>query len=169
MLFDQLGEALGCEPGEQPLLEAAALLHDVGQLVSYRRHHKHSYQLIMHADRLPLTPRDRAIVALVSRYHRKSGPKKKHEELRELETPDQAVVRRLSAILRVADGLDRGHTAVVETVTCDMDSDEDKLTIRVAPRLAGADLSLELWGAQRKSDVLSKALEREVEVVEARR
>ncbi len=169
LLFDQLGEALGCEPGEQPLLEAAALLHDVGQLVSYRRHHKHSYQLIMHADRLPLTPRDRAIVALVSRYHRKSGPKKKHEELRDLETPDQAVVRRLSAILRVADGLDRGHTAVVETVTCDMDSDEDKLTIRVAPRLAGADLSLELWGAQRKSDVLSKALERDVEVVEARR
>ena len=141
----------------------------MGQLVSYRRHHKHSYQLIMHADRLPLTPRDRAIVALVSRYHRKSGPKKKHEELRDLETPDQAVVRRLSAILRVADGLDRGHTAVVETVTCDMDSDEDKLTIRVAPRLAGADLSLELWGAQRKSDVLSKALERDVEVVEARR
>ncbi len=82
-LYDQLGEVLGCTSEERPLLEAAALLHDVGQLVSYRRHHKHSYQLIMHADRLPLSPRDRAIVALASRYHRKSGPKKKHEEFGE--------------------------------------------------------------------------------------
>ena len=164
-LYDQLGEVLGCTAEERGLLEAAALLHDVGQLVSYRRHHKHSYQLIMHADRLPLPPRDRAIVALVSRYHRKSGPKKKHEEFGELETPDQAIVRRLSSLLRVADGLDRGHTAVVETLQSELT--DDKLTVRVGPRLSNADLSLELWGATRKSDVLAKLLGRDVEVVTA--
>ncbi len=164
-LYDQLGEVLGCTPEERPLLEAAALLHDVGQLVSYRRHHQHSYQLIMHADRLPLAPRDRAIVALVSRYHRKSGPKKKHPEFGELESPDQAIVRRIASLLRLADGLDRGHTAVVETVQSELTN--DRLTVRVGPRLANADLSLELWGAERKSDVLAKLLEREVEVVTA--
>jgi exopolyphosphatase / guanosine-5'-triphosphate,3'-diphosphate pyrophosphatase len=162
-LYDQLGEVLGCTPEERALLEAAALLHDVGQLVSYRRHHKHSYQLIMHADRLPLSPRDRAIVALVSRYHRKSGPKKKHEDFGEMETPDQAIVRRLSSLLRVADGLDRGHTAVVDTVQSELT--DERLTIRVAPRLANADISLELWGATRKGDVLARLLGREVEVV----
>jgi exopolyphosphatase/guanosine-5'-triphosphate,3'-diphosphate pyrophosphatase len=46
-LFDQLGETLGCGPEEQLLLEAAGLLHDVGQLVSYPKHHQHSYS---HAD-----------------------------------------------------------------------------------------------------------------------
>lgn len=164
-LYDQLGEVLGCTTEERALLEAAALLHDVGQLVSYRRHHKHSYQLIMHADRLPLSPRDRAIVALTSRYHRKSGPKKKHEEFGEMETPDQAIVRRISSLLRVADGLDRGHTAVVESLQSELT--DDKLTILVGPRLSNADLSLELWGATRKSDVLAKLLGREVEVATA--
>ena len=167
LLFDQLGEALGCEPEEQALLEAAALLHDVGQLVSYRRHHKHSFQLIMHADRLPLGPRDRLIVALVSRYHRKGGPRKKHPDYAQLPPADQAIVRRLSGLLRIADGLDRGHSAVVETVTCDMD--DDQLTVRVAPRLVNADLSLELWGAQRKGDVLAKALGRTIEIAAARK
>jgi exopolyphosphatase / guanosine-5'-triphosphate,3'-diphosphate pyrophosphatase len=162
-LHDQLSKELGSTPPERALLEAASLLHDVGQLVSYRKHHKHSYQLIMHADRLPLSPRDRVIVALASRYHRKSGPKKKHEEFGEMDTPDQAIVRRISSLLRVADGLDRGHTAVVESLQSELT--DDRLTIKVGPRLANADLSLELWGATRKSDVLAKLLGRDVEVV----
>ncbi|HEX5633253.1 MAG TPA: HD domain-containing protein, partial [Gemmatimonadales bacterium] len=161
-LFDELGPLLGCVPSDRPLLETAALVHDVGQLVSYRRHHKHSFQLIMHADRLPLAPRDRLLVALVSRYHRKSGPKRKHEEYGALGQDEQALVRRLSAILRVADGLDRGHTAAVESVYVHVD--DDRVTLRVQPRLAGADITLECWGASRKSDVMERLLDREVVV-----
>ncbi|MES2123246.1 MAG: Ppx/GppA phosphatase family protein [Gemmatimonadota bacterium] len=159
-LYDQLAEALGCEPAERWLLEASALLHDVGQLVSYRKHHKHSYQLIMHAERIGLGARDRALVALISRYHRKSGPSRKHDEFAQLSAGDQAIVRRVSGLLRVADGLDRGHTASVERVTADFDGDE--LTIRAYPRLQGADISLEIWGAGKKADVLGKALRADV-------
>ncbi len=161
-LFDDLGVELGCEPEERVLLEAAGLLHDVGQLVSYRKHHKHSYQLIMHAERLGLPARDRALVALISRYHRRTGPRRKHPEFAGLPPADQALVRRLSALLRVADGLDRGHTAAVETVSTELTA--DALTIRIAPRLAGADLGLECWGASRKADVLAKDLKRDVVV-----
>jgi len=159
-LFDQLAGLLGSTPEEWPLLEAASLLHDVGQLVSYRKHHKHSFQLITHADRLDLSARDRALVALVSRYHRKKGPSRKHPEFAALGQEDQAVVRRVSALLRVADGLDRGHTSNVDQVTATLGPDE--LLIEVAPRVAGADLSLECWGAERKSDVLAKLLQRDV-------
>jgi exopolyphosphatase/guanosine-5'-triphosphate,3'-diphosphate pyrophosphatase len=166
-LFDQLGPALGCPPSDRPLLEAAAILHDVGQLVSYRKHHRHSYQLIMHADRLSLSGRDRAIVALVSRYHRRKGPSRKHEEFAALSDDDRAAVRRLSALLRVADGLDRGHTAVVERVSAELH--DDRVELQAAPRLAGADLSLEIWGAERKADVLAKELAREVVVAEVSR
>ena len=162
-LFDQLGAELGCEPEDRILLEAAGLLHDVGQLVSYRKHHKHSYQLIMHADRLGLPPRERGLVALISRYHRRTGPRKKHPEFAALPPADQAVVRRLSALLRLADGLDRGHTAAVETVATELTS--DTVTVRIAPRLKGADLDLERWGGSRKADVLAKLLERDVEIV----
>ena len=163
-LFDELGNLLDCEPGDRALLEAAGLLHDVGQLVSYRRHHRHSFQLIMHADRLPFGPRDRMLVALLSRYHRKSGPRKKHEEFAALPDEDQALVRRLSALLRVADGLDRGHTGLVESLRVHVN--DDRVLLQAVPRTAGADLSLECWGATRKSDVLEKELDRSV-VIEA--
>jgi exopolyphosphatase/guanosine-5'-triphosphate,3'-diphosphate pyrophosphatase len=159
-LFDQLGETLGCGPEEQLLLEAASLLHDVGQLVSYPKHHKHSYSLITHAERLGLAPRDRELVALVSRYHRRTGPRKKHPELAALTPVDQEVVRRLSAILRVADGLDRGHSAAVETVTAKLSP--DALVLTVAPGSAQTDLGLECWGASRKADVMAKLIQRDV-------
>lgn len=160
LLFDQLGPRIGVHPDERFLLEAAGLLHDVGQIVSYRGHHRHSFQLIMHADRLNLSARDRLLVALISRYHRKSGPKKTHEEFAALNSEDRAVVRRLSALLRVADGLDRGHTAIVESLTAELLP--DRVEIVVAPRFAGADLSLECWGGTRKADVLAKLMKREV-------
>jgi len=159
-LFDQLAERLGADPEERAILESAALLHDVGQVVSYRKHHKHSYELIMHAEGLHLPPRERHLVALVSRYHWKRGPRKKHQAFGALEPADQDVVRRLSGLLRIADGLDRGHTAIVERlslVTC-----PTQLTIRAVPRYAGADLALECWGAQQRADVLAKVLQCDV-------
>lgn len=164
-LFEQLGEVLGSGPEEQLLLEAASLLHDVGQLVSYPKHHKHSYSLITHAERLGLNPRDRELVALVSRYHRRTGPKKRHPEFAAMPPGDQAIVRRLSAILRVADGLDRGHSAAVETVQARLDG--KALTLTVTPAVPGTDLGLESWGASRKADVLAELLRRDVVVTSA--
>ncbi|MFI5234798.1 MAG: HD domain-containing protein, partial [Gemmatimonadales bacterium] len=161
-LFEQLGEKIGCGKEERALLEYAALLHDVGQLVSYRGHHKHSAQLILNADRLGFNAHDRVLVALISRYHRKAGPSKKHEAFARLTPEDQGIVRRISALLRVADGLDRGHTSAVETIRTRLM--EDKLIVSVAPRLARADVGLEVWAAGRKADVLEKVLKREVEV-----
>jgi exopolyphosphatase/guanosine-5'-triphosphate,3'-diphosphate pyrophosphatase len=161
-LFDQLGEKLGAEADERFLLEAAALLHDVGQMVSYRSHHKHSYQLIMHAERLPLSPRERTLIALISRYHRRKGPRKKHSAFAALNSSERGIVRRLSGILRVADGLDRGHTAIVETVNSEICP--TLLTVKAVPRYAEADLSLECWGATQKGDVLAKVMGREVVV-----
>jgi hypothetical protein len=68
----------------------------------------------------------------------------------------------MSALLRVADGLDRGHTASVERVTVALTPEQ--VRIQVAPRVIGADLSLECWGAGRKSNVLAKMLDRDVEI-----
>jgi exopolyphosphatase/guanosine-5'-triphosphate,3'-diphosphate pyrophosphatase len=161
-LFDQLGEKLGATPEERALLETAALLHDVGQMVTYRRYHRHSYELIMHAERLHLSARDRLLVALICRYHRKRGPKRKDPEYGALDPADRAVVRRLSGILRVAEGLDRGYTSIVAGVITEVCP--TRITIRPVPREAGADLALECWGAGQNADVLSKALKLEVVV-----
>jgi len=81
-----------------------------------------------------------------------------------LNEDDQATIRRVSGLLRVADGLDRGHTAAVDRVTVALE--DGRCVIRASPRVKNADVSLEVWGAQRKSDVLAKALGCEVVVEE---
>jgi exopolyphosphatase/guanosine-5'-triphosphate,3'-diphosphate pyrophosphatase len=161
-LFEVLGKHLGCTPEDRELLEAAALLHDVGALVSYKGHHKHSYHHIAHDEELPHDPVQRLLVAVVSRYHPKAPPSKKHPEFAALKPEERARVRRVAAILRVADGLDRGHVTAVEAIRVRMLP--GRLLLDVAPRLASTDLKLELWGAQRKADLLEGLLDREVVV-----
>ncbi len=73
-LFDTLGERLGCAPEDRALLSDAALLHDIGYHISYERHHKHSYHLILHAELLGMSPTEQVIVANVARYHRGAPP-----------------------------------------------------------------------------------------------
>jgi exopolyphosphatase / guanosine-5'-triphosphate,3'-diphosphate pyrophosphatase len=159
-LFDLLAERLEVTADERGILEAAALLHDVGQLVSYRKHQKHSFQLIMHGERLPFSPRERTMVALISRYHRRKGPRKKQKEFGALSSEDQAIVRRLSGILRIAEGLDRGHSAIVEKLAVEVCP--TVLTIKAIPRFAEADLSLECWDATEQADVLAKVMDRDI-------
>ncbi len=162
-LFDRLSEHLDAPGDERPILEAAAVLHDVGQLISYRKRHRHSFDLITHAERLSLPARERPLVALVARYHRKEAPSRKHPEFAALSDADRATVRRLAALLRVADGLDRGYTAVVDQVRTRLT--RDRLRIALVPRSRRSDLSLECWGAQRRTPSLAKLLQREVVVV----
>ncbi len=159
-LFDLLADKLDATDEERGFLEAASLLHDVGQLVNYRKHHQHSYQLIMHGERLPFSSRERQLVALISRYHRRRGPRKKHAEFAALPKSDRAIVRRLAGMLRIAEGLDRGHTAIVEKLAIELCP--TRLTIKAVPRYAGADVSLECWGAQEQADVLARVMAREV-------
>ena len=116
-LFDQLETLHQLGEEERALLHAAAMLHDVGSFVSYNRHHKHSYYLLYHADLPGYTDRERELIATIARYHRRSTPKEGHEEFQRLLPKERQVVRHLAAILRVADGLDRGHRRHVRSLT----------------------------------------------------
>jgi exopolyphosphatase/guanosine-5'-triphosphate,3'-diphosphate pyrophosphatase len=121
-IFDATAELheLGAE--EKFYLEAAALLHDIGQFIAYSQHHKHSMYLIMNGGLSGFSDREIQIVANVARYHRKGGPRTTHPEFAEMPPEDRRVVRRLAAILRVADGLDYGHLSSVERVRVDVKS-----------------------------------------------
>jgi exopolyphosphatase / guanosine-5'-triphosphate,3'-diphosphate pyrophosphatase len=151
-LFDQTRRVhrLGAE--ERALLHAAAMLHDVGSFVSYNRHHKHSYYLLYHADLPGFTDRERELIATVARYHRRSVPKDRHEQLQLLTPEERGVVRRLAGILRVADGLDRGHRRHVRRVEVARGRGGG-LRIDV---WAEAGSELEVWSAQQKADLLAE-------------
>ena len=162
-LFDSLGPRLGAAPAERALLADAALLHDVGYHISYDRHHKHSYHLIVHAELLGVQPADQIVIANVARYHRGAPPKKKHRNYGALDRELRRCVRRLSAILRVADGFDRGHTGAVKSLRVRW----LQRALRITPEASDprASLRLECWGAHRKSALLARLAGVPVEIV----
>ncbi|MFL5489050.1 MAG: HD domain-containing protein [Gemmatimonadaceae bacterium] len=162
-LFDAIGERLGCVPEDRKLLSDAAVLHDIGYHINYDKHNKHSYHLIEHAELLGMTPVEQIVVAHVARYHRGAEPRRKHRNYAALEKPLRRTIKRLSAILRVADGFDRGHaSAVAELKVRWM---ERALRITAVPARHAYNLRLELWGASRKSELLSELAGVPVEIV----
>ncbi|HRZ87288.1 MAG TPA: HD domain-containing protein [bacterium] len=115
-IFDQLGRAHGCGPRERFLLEAAAMLHDIGFAAGAARHHKNSRDMIAAHPFTAISPEDASLIAQIARYHRKAHPKLTHAPFRDLDNPGREVVLKMSAILRIADGLDRSHRSSARKV-----------------------------------------------------
>jgi exopolyphosphatase/guanosine-5'-triphosphate,3'-diphosphate pyrophosphatase len=162
-LFDALGRRIGCEPADRAILADAALLHDVGYHIGHARHHKHSFHLISHAELLGVSPEEQMLIAHVARYHRGAEPRRKHREFGLLERDARRRIRRLAAILRLADGLDRGHVGAVRQVKVRW----LKRAVRVmlVPHSKATSVRLEVWGANRKSGLLEKVVKRSVELI----
>ena len=162
-LFDATADRHGLGDDSREVLEAAALLANVGLFVSHAGHHKHSYYVIRNSELLTgFTDREIELIAQVARYHRKSAPRKKHPEFASLQRDDQQRVRVLAGILRVAVGLDRNHGRRVTGVR--VADDDGQLVIGAVPA-PGQDVSLELYAAGTRSDLLADALGVPVRVV----
>lgn len=156
-IFDGTAALHGLDERARQLLEAAALLHDVGYFIDYAKHHKHSYHLIRHAGLFGFTPREQEVVANLARYHRKSLPKKKHENFALLSAEDQQLVRQLGGILRLADGLDRCRSGNLQRITAELTG--KTCTLRLEGK---GDLGVELYGGQSKGDLFEEAFERKL-------
>jgi exopolyphosphatase/guanosine-5'-triphosphate,3'-diphosphate pyrophosphatase len=145
---------LGADARE--LLEYAALLHDVGLYVSHSGHHRHSQYLITQGELRGFDPRELQVIAAAARFHKGAPPKMSSPELQELDSRERRLAMSLTAFLRVADGLDRTHHGIVRTM--EVGRSNGKLEIRVDA--AGRDAELELWAAQRKSELWGKCFGR---------
>ena len=111
-LFDQLAERHGYGHMERNCLWAAGQLHDIGTVVDYYDHHKHSDYIIMSAGLPGYTHRETVLIALLCLYHRKGTPTA--DQLSILSQPDDLQrVSRLASLLRLAEYLDRSRTQVV--------------------------------------------------------
>ncbi|MCX5761224.1 MAG: Ppx/GppA phosphatase family protein [Gemmatimonadetes bacterium] len=163
-LFDAIGSRIGCSPADRGILSDAALLHDVGYHINYQKHHKHSFHLIQHADFLGMTPDEQTIVAHVARYHRGSTPDRtRHEMFGKLDRSTRERIQRLAALLRVADGFDRGHSAAVLQLKVRWMDRAMRITAHPDPR--AKTMRLELWGANRKKELLEEMAGTPVEIV----
>ncbi len=162
-LFDLLAPRMQLTAQDRRLLSDAALLHDVGYHINYEKHHKHSFHLISHADLLGMTPAEQIIVAHVARYHRGTPPKMKHRGFAQLDRVSREKIVKLSALLRFADGMDRGHVSAVGSVQLKLTN--DALRVSVAEAEGATSVRLECWGASRKRQLLEEVLGRPVIVV----
>lgn len=153
-IFDQTKKLHHLGDEEREFLEAAALLHEIGFFISHSQHHRHSYYIIRNSEFMGFTDSEKEIIANVARYHRKSHPKLKHEEFARLSSDDRGVVVKLSALLRIADGLDRTHSSVVKDVTCKVLTKSAFFFLHREKRVP---VDLEIWGAERKKDLFEEA------------
>ena len=153
-LFDGLRGPYNLPNEGRDMLVAAALLHDVGYLINHAKHHKHAYHLIQNAELQGWTAREVELIANVSRYHRKAAPGKRHANFRRLERADRRVVRRLAAILRVADGLDRTHTQRITAAGVEAGRGPVRLILA-----AETDPQVERWDAERKAGLFAKVFD----------
>ena len=158
-LFDQTRELHGLDDEAREQLEAGALLHDIGEHVAHEGHDRHAAYLVAHGQLRGFSPEEIAIVTALVRWHRRGDPKGSDDLVGDLDHEQRDLVRKLAALLRIADGLDRSRKQVVRHVTA-----------RVSPSLVllrcstRGDPELELWGARRKRELFERTFDRELEL-----
>jgi exopolyphosphatase/guanosine-5'-triphosphate,3'-diphosphate pyrophosphatase len=155
-MFRQLRPLHGLGGKDRFVLEAAALLHDVGIAEGVKGHHRASYRLIMEQD-LPLTPEEKRMVACIARFHRKRAPKGDEPELSALSPEELTRFMALASILRVADGLDYHHDSVVRELECAIGPDE--VVLKLGSR---TDRVAEVEAAAKKADLFERTFRRKV-------
>jgi exopolyphosphatase / guanosine-5'-triphosphate,3'-diphosphate pyrophosphatase len=155
-LFDQTQRLHKLGTAARAWLEYAAILHDIGYLINERQHHKHAYYLIVNTELGGLSRDDIHIVANIARYHRRAIPHPKHDEFESLSRKNKRIVRVLSAILRIADALDRTHFSVVRTLDVKLGK-----TITIHLHVTG-DAVLETWAAKGRADLFEQVFRRRV-------
>lgn len=150
-LVDQTQPIHGMGEAEREWLEYAALLHDIGHHIQENQHHKHTYYLMTHGGLPGFSSEEIGIMANVARYHRRGLPNADHRSFNLLNVEQRKTVLRLSAILRIADGLDRTHFSVVKAVKVDLGT---SLRLHVVFRY---DPELELWTTERRKKLFEKS------------
>jgi exopolyphosphatase/guanosine-5'-triphosphate,3'-diphosphate pyrophosphatase len=151
-LYDDLAPTHGYGETERKLVEASALLRNVGYHISYERHHIHSYHLIRHAKLTGFSPREIELIANIARYHRRTLPSKRHPNFARLNRPDRERVMRLGAVVRLVDGLDRSHRRRVKSIETQIKKNHLRVIL-----IADEPVELELWGGRQKKDLLERA------------
>jgi exopolyphosphatase/guanosine-5'-triphosphate,3'-diphosphate pyrophosphatase len=156
-MFDQMHPMHGYGADVRELLGHAAILHDIGNAVNYYDHHKHGAYLILNSTMQGFSHREVAILALLVRYHRKGDVST--ESLKQVLSPgDDELVAKMSAILRLAEFLERRKSQVVQDVTVELGPIVKIITI------AAGDNALEVWDANRAAGLFRKAFGCDVDI-----
>jgi exopolyphosphatase/guanosine-5'-triphosphate,3'-diphosphate pyrophosphatase len=160
-LFDQLARRHNFGQEERDCLWAAAQLHDIGTVVDYYDHHRHTYYIIESAGLGGYSHRETMLIALVCLYHRKGTPT--DEDLGVLTRDgDLDRVCKLASLLRLSEYLDRSRTQVITRLSV-LNGSGHRVVLRAQVR-ARADARVEIWEAQRNAALFEAAFDCKLEI-----
>ncbi len=159
-LFRQTKRLHGLSSRYEEYLKAAAKLHDIGYAISHHQHHRHSLYIIKNHGLLGFSENEVQIIANVARYHRKSHPKETHSDFAQLSNRDKEIVRKLSAILRLADSLDRTHQKLVKK----LEVEDNNSSLVLVCYYLGERPEIELWNAERRKSLFEQVFGLPVEI-----
>lgn len=154
VIFDQTASLHKLDEHARELLEYACLLHDIGWAGGESKHKRRSYEMIKSAALDGFSDAEREIIASVARYHGSKPPREHHLWNEKLSPDDKKKVIYLSAIIRVADALDRSHTAVVEDIQCTVGDRGIELRLKTSRHP-----DAETWSLRRKKDYFEKTFQ----------
>jgi exopolyphosphatase/guanosine-5'-triphosphate,3'-diphosphate pyrophosphatase len=146
-IFDKMKKIHGLGSREKLLLQTAAVLHDIGKYINSKNHYRHSYEIIRASDILGLSEEEIEIVANIAKYHSGILPKLEQASYRHLSPKERVLVSKLSAILRIADALDRSHLQKFEEIEVKLKEDKLQITVETYK-----DTMLEEWCFGYKSE-----------------
>jgi exopolyphosphatase/guanosine-5'-triphosphate,3'-diphosphate pyrophosphatase len=158
-LFDELEDLHGLGNHDRFILEAGALLHDIGWSVAQEGpgHHRQSARLIREHGWKHLGQETVDLIAQVARYHRKNPPDLEHEDYAALSPAERHRVQQLAALLRIAVGLDRGHQRHVTGLSAEILADTLKIRLH-----SSHPCSREIGSALKKADLATTVFHRAV-------
>lgn len=161
-LFDMTSGLHSLGSAERDVLEAGAMLHNIGRFVGHSAHHKHSYYLIRNGEQLAgFNEHERELIALVARYHRKSAPKPSHQPFDALNAHDKRVVSTLAGMLRIGIALDRTYRNVATDISVVLSAGLIDIAV------GGFGMELELFAANRRKQLLENSLDCSVTIRQA--
>ncbi len=158
-LFQALKELHDLPESTGELLEASAMLYDIGHYVNSAKHHKHTFYLVANSELPGWSEKERLLIANIARYHRGSWPDRSHEGYGQLAEKEQKIVQALAALLRLADSCDNGRRRLVQSVLAAVKSDRVDVTL-----LSAGPAELEAWAARKSADFFRRAFDKKLQV-----
>ena len=145
-LYDQT-KALGLhslDPEWRSLLSCSAILHDIGELISYTNHSEISQMIIEKADRRGFNCDEIHEMGLIVRCHHKKFPGARDPRFEGLSKDVVSSIRICAILLKMADCMDRHHNGSVRSGKIEIVNGTALLEMT-----ADADPSMEIWSLEK--------------------
>lgn len=159
-LFEELQKVHQLEEKTKEYLEAAAFLHDIGYHISHSKHHKHSNYIIRNSELLGFNENEINLISNIARYHRKSHPKKSHDEFWQMNDKQKEIVRKLSSLLRIADAFDRTHGKKIKKIKASINNG----TVELEFNLKDVNPEIEFWNFERRKGLFEEVFGKKIKL-----